>query len=149
MEGYMTVEEAIEQKMIFILDYHDWFLPYAKKVREVEASQYESRNINHLGIPPISSFGGLTRLRSHCCTKPYILAANRKLSEMHPIYRLLHPHFCSLAYGQYWRYDHQGLPVDLITRGMTVEGPSAPRGLRLSIKDYPYANDGLILWDAL
>lgn len=33
------------------------------------------------------------RLRTHCCTEPYIIAANRQLSEMHPIYRLLHPHF--------------------------------------------------------
>jgi hypothetical protein len=33
------------------------------------------------------------RLRTHCCVEPYIIAANRKLSQMHPIYRLLHPHF--------------------------------------------------------
>ncbi|KAM4073065.1 hypothetical protein ACB094_11G188600 [Castanea mollissima] len=32
-------------------------------------------------------------LRTHCCTEPYIIAANRQLSAMHPIYRLLHPHF--------------------------------------------------------
>lgn len=33
------------------------------------------------------------RLRTHCCTEPYIIAANRQLSAMHPIYRLLSPHF--------------------------------------------------------
>jgi len=33
------------------------------------------------------------RLRTHACTEPYIIAANRQLSAMHPIYRLLHPHF--------------------------------------------------------
>lgn len=32
------------------------------------------------------------RLRTHCCTEPYIIATNRQLSAMHPIYRLLHPH---------------------------------------------------------
>ncbi|GMY22297.1 linoleate 13S-lipoxygenase 2-1, chloroplastic-like [Fagus crenata] len=32
-------------------------------------------------------------LRTHCCTEPYIIAANRQLSAMHPIFRLLHPHF--------------------------------------------------------
>lgn len=32
-------------------------------------------------------------LRTHCCTEPYIIAANRQLSKMHPIYKLLHPHF--------------------------------------------------------
>ncbi|CAN6703071.1 unnamed protein product [Malus baccata var. baccata] len=32
-------------------------------------------------------------LRTHCSTEPYIIAVNRQLSAMHPIYRLLHPHF--------------------------------------------------------
>jgi hypothetical protein len=33
------------------------------------------------------------RLRTHCCAEPYIIAANRQLSAMHPINRLLRPHF--------------------------------------------------------
>ena len=33
------------------------------------------------------------RLRTHCVTEPYVIATNRQLSAMHPIYRLLHPHF--------------------------------------------------------
>lgn len=36
---------------------------------------------------------GCYRLRTHCCVEPYVIAANRRLSQMHPIYRLLHPHF--------------------------------------------------------
>ncbi|THG16231.1 hypothetical protein TEA_010521 [Camellia sinensis var. sinensis] len=32
-------------------------------------------------------------LTTHCVTEPYIIASNRQLSAMHPIYRLLHPHF--------------------------------------------------------
>ena len=32
---------------------------------------------------------------------------------------------------------------------MAVEDPTAPHGLKLTIEDYPYANDGLILWDCL
>ena len=32
---------------------------------------------------------------------------------------------------------------------MAVEDPSAPHGLKLAISDYPFANDGLILWDAI
>lgn len=32
-------------------------------------------------------------LRTHGCTEPYIIAANRQLSALHPIYRLLCPHF--------------------------------------------------------
>lgn len=30
---------------------------------------------------------------------------------------------------------------------MAVEDPTAPHGLKLTIEDYPFANDGLILWD--
>ena len=37
----------------------------------------------------------------------------------------------------------------VIARGIAVEDPSASHGLKLLIEDYPFANDGLILWDAL
>ena len=32
---------------------------------------------------------------------------------------------------------------------MAVEDPTAPHGLKLAVEDYPFANDGLILWDAI
>lgn len=32
---------------------------------------------------------------------------------------------------------------------MAVEDPSAPHGVRLTIEDYPFAADGLVLWDTL
>ena len=32
---------------------------------------------------------------------------------------------------------------------MAVEDPTAEHVLRLTIEDYPFANDGLILWDAI
>ncbi|KAG6437948.1 hypothetical protein SASPL_102879 [Salvia splendens] len=32
---------------------------------------------------------------------------------------------------------------------MAVEDPSAPHGVKLVIEDYPYANDGLLIWDAI
>ncbi|XP_042514345.1 linoleate 13S-lipoxygenase 2-1, chloroplastic-like [Macadamia integrifolia] len=122
-------------------------------------------------------------LRAHCCTEPYIIAANRQLSAMHPIYRLLHPHFrytmkinslarksllnangtlermfslrkysvelSSVAYAKFWRFDMESLPKDLIRRGMAVEDPTTEHGLKLIIKDYPFANDGLLLWTAI
>lgn len=122
-------------------------------------------------------------LRTHCCTEPYIIATNRQLSAMHPIYRLLHPHFrytmeinalarqalinaggiiescftpgkysielSSVAYDKLWQFNLQALPADLINRGLAVEDPNATHGLKLMIEDYPYANDGLVLWDAI
>ncbi|MFQ6625919.1 hypothetical protein Gotur_004606 [Gossypium turneri] len=123
------------------------------------------------------------RLRTHCVTEPYIMATNRQLSVVFPIYRLLHPHFrytieinalareslinadgiiensfspgkyslelCAVAYDLEWRFDHQALPSDLISRGMAEEDPNALHGLRLTINDYPFANNGLLIWDAL
>ncbi|KAI3688227.1 hypothetical protein L1987_81937 [Smallanthus sonchifolius] len=53
------------------------------------------------------------------------------------------------AYAQQWRFDHEALPADLISRGMAVEDESAPHGIKLTIEDYPFANDGLLLWDAI
>ncbi|KAL7151785.1 hypothetical protein ABFS83_04G054200 [Erythranthe nasuta] len=122
-------------------------------------------------------------LRTHCCTEPYVIATNRQLSAMHPIYRLLHPHLrytmeinalarealinangaiessfspgkysielSSVAYDQLWQFNLEALPADLIYRGMAVEDPTAPHGLKLTIEDYPYASDGLLLWDAI
>jgi lipoxygenase len=122
-------------------------------------------------------------LRTHAVTEPYIIATNRQLSAMHPIYRLLQPHFrytmeinalarlalinaggtvetCfsplkhsmelgSAAYDLQWRFDREALPADLIARGMAEEDPTAPHGIKLAIEDYPFANDGLILYDAI
>ncbi|KAE8710611.1 Detected protein of unknown function [Hibiscus syriacus] len=73
-------------------------------------------------------------LRTHACGEPYVIATNRQLTVMHPIYRLLHPHL---------QYTME------INTGMAVEDSNAPQGLRLTIKDYPYASDGLMLCDVL
>ncbi|KAG7948007.1 hypothetical protein I3843_14G124100 [Carya illinoinensis] len=230
--GLMTVDKALKEKKLFMLDYHDLLLPFVSKVRQLKGTTlYGSRTLFfltkdgtlrplaiELTRPPIdgkpqwkqvyapswhstevwlwriakahvlahdSGYHQLVShwLRTHCVTEPYVIATNRQLSVMHPIYRLLHPHFrytmeinalarealinaggtiesafapgkysmeiCSAAYDLQWRFDKESLPADLINRGMAVEDPTAPHGLRLTIKDYPYGNDGLILWDAI
>ncbi|PHT59204.1 Linoleate 13S-lipoxygenase 2-1, chloroplastic [Capsicum baccatum] len=230
--GFMTVEEAVAQKKLFILDYHDLLMPYVNKVNELKGTVlYGSRTLffltpdgtlRPLAIelirPPVdgkpqwkrvycptwhatgawlwklakahvlaqdSGYHQLVShwLRTHCCTEPYIIATNRQLSAMHPIYRLLHPHFrytmeinalarealinangiiessffpgkyalelSAVAYGLEWRFDQEALPANLISRGLAVEDPNEPHGLKLTIEDYPFANDGLVLWDTL
>ncbi|KAL3828152.1 hypothetical protein ACJIZ3_016954 [Penstemon smallii] len=230
--GFLTLDEALKQKKLFVLDYHDVFLPYVNKVRELKGTTlYGSRTLFvlmpsgtlrplaiELTRPPVdgspqwkqvyvqcwdatgvwlwrlakahvlahdSGYHQLVShwLRTHCCMEPYIIATNRQLSAMHPVYRLLHPHLrytmeinalarealinangiiesafspgkysielSSAAYDQLWRFDQEALPADLISRGMAVEDPNAPHGLKLTIEDYPYANDGLLLWDAI
>lgn len=230
--GFMTVEEAVQQKKLFILDYHDLLLPFVNKVNELKGTVlYGSRTLFYLTPngtlrplaieltrPPVddkpqwkqvycptwyatgawlwriakahvlahdSGYHQLVShwLRTHCCTEPYIIASNRQLSAMHPIYRLLFPHFrytmeingtarealinangviessfspgkysmelSSVAYDLEWRFDREALPEDLISRGLAEEDPNAPYGLRLTIEDYPFASDGLVLWDIL
>lgn len=33
------------------------------------------------------------RLNTHAAIEPFVIATNRQLSALHPIYKLLHPHF--------------------------------------------------------
>ncbi|XP_010265848.1 PREDICTED: linoleate 13S-lipoxygenase 2-1, chloroplastic-like [Nelumbo nucifera] len=232
IKGIMTIDEALQQKKLFMLDYHDLLLPYVNKVRELEGTTlYGSRTLfflTHENIltpiaieltrPPTndkplwkqvftpngdatdswlwrlakvhvlahdSGYHELVShwLRTHCCMEPYIIASNRQLSAMHPIYKLLHPHFrytmrinalartalinasgiiedsfspakysmelSSVVYDKFWQFDKQGLPADLISRGMAIEDPTAKHGLKLTIEDYPFASDGLLLWTAI
>ena len=57
-----------------------------------------------------------------------------------PFYNAKEPVF------NYYFFSHGVL---LFGRGMAVEDPFQPHGLKLTIQDYPFANDGLLIWDAL
>ncbi|KAF5441840.1 hypothetical protein F2P56_037215, partial [Juglans regia] len=216
----LSVEKAIEEKRLFILDYHDMLLPFIKKINSLPGRKsYASRTIFfytktgllrpiaiELSLPPAPSSPQNKRvythghdatmhwtwklakahvcsndagvhqlvnhwLRTHACMEPYIIATHRQLSSMHPIYKLLHPHMrytleinalarqslingggiieacfspgnyamelSSAAYKSLWRFDMEALPADLLRRGMAVEDPSMPCGVRLVIEDYP------------
>ncbi|KAH0919528.1 hypothetical protein HID58_027188 [Brassica napus] len=198
IKGVMSFDEALENKRLFMLDYHDLLLPYVNKVRELDDSTlYASRTLFFLNddstLRPVAI--ELTRpqdvnspqwrqlftpgydatscwlwslAKTHAIT--HDAAANRQLSAMHPIYRLLHPHFRytmeinargrqslvnagGIIESCFWpgKYSLE-LSSDVYDkqwRGLAVEDETAEYGVRLTIPDYPFANDGLMLWDAL
>ncbi|KAK1683493.1 hypothetical protein QYE76_044341 [Lolium multiflorum] len=229
----MSVKQALEENKLYMLDYHDIFMPFLDRINSLDGRKaYGTRTLFFLTaggtlkpiaielcLPPMtedckrakrvftppadatsiwlwqlakahvcSNDAGVHQLvnhwlRTHACMEPFIIAAHRQMSAMHPIFKLLKPHmrytlkinalarqilingdgviesgftpgrYCmemsSYAYDNLWRLDQEGLPADLIRRGMAVEDASQPHGLRLLIEDYPYATDGLLLWSAI
>ncbi|CAL5411249.1 unnamed protein product [Camellia sinensis] len=228
----MSIQQALDENKLFILDYHDIYLPFLNRINALDDRKaYGTRTIFFLTpkgtlkpiaielslpqmdstspskqvlTPPIdattnwlwqlakahvsSNDSGVHQLvnhwlRTHACMEPFIIAAHRQLSVMHPIFKLLDPHmrytmkinamaretlinaggsiehfftagkYCMeiscAAYRDCWRFDLEGLPADLIRRGVATPDPTQPHGLRLFIEDYPYANDGLLIWSAI
>ncbi|KAL3835670.1 hypothetical protein ACJIZ3_010406 [Penstemon smallii] len=228
----ISVEEAIKDKRLFIIDYHDILLPFIEDMNSLpDRKAYASRTIFYysetgilrpiiieLSLPSTpssprsktifthghdatthwiwklakahvcSNDAGVHQLvnhwlKTHACMEPYIIATHRQLSSMHPVYKLLHPHMrytmeinalarqslingggiieacfspgkyameiSSAAYKSFWRFDMEALPADLLRRGVAVEDPSVPGGVKLVIEDYPYAADGLLIWSAI
>ncbi|KAH7846856.1 hypothetical protein Vadar_018932 [Vaccinium darrowii] len=228
----LTIEEALENNKLFILDHHDTLMPYVSRINSTTTKIYATRTIlflqNNGTLKPIAielslpnpkgdQFGAISKvytpaedgvlasvwqlakayvavndsghhqlishwLNTHATIEPFVIATNRQLSVLHPIHKLLHPHFrdtmninalarqalinaggileSTVFPGQYsmemssvlyknWVFPDQGLPADLVKRGMAVEDEDAPHGLQLLIKDYPYAVDGLKIWSAI
>ncbi|GJR39943.1 probable linoleate 9S-lipoxygenase 5 [Tanacetum coccineum] len=83
------------------------------------------------------------RLQTHAAIESFIIATNRQLSILHPIHKLLHPHFRDTM-------NINGLSRQtLINAGLAVEHMASPHGVRLLIEDYPFAVDELEIWSAI
>lgn len=65
----------------------------------------------------------------------YAIATNRQLSTMHPIYRLLHPHF------RYNMRINAQARKDLISAGGLIEGTFSTTSLSMELSSLVYKNE--------
>ncbi|XP_058196669.1 probable linoleate 9S-lipoxygenase 7 isoform X2 [Rhododendron vialii] len=137
----LTLEMAINQWRIFILDHHDYLMPFLSRINTKGVCAYASRTLLflrkdstlkplaiELSLPTPSASKEKHRvflpsthgseaavwqlakahvasndachhqlishwLKAHAVVEPFIIATRRQLSTMHPIHRLLDPHF--------------------------------------------------------
>ncbi|CAA6668318.1 unnamed protein product [Spirodela intermedia] len=201
----MTVDQAIEEKRLFILDYHDILLPFIKRMNALKdrkayalpptpSSPRRKKVYTHghdatkqwiwrlAKAHVCSNDAGVHQLvnhwlKTHACMEPYIIAAHRQLSGMHPVFKLLHPHMrytmeinalarqslingggiieAGFSPGKYAMEissaaykSHWRFDMEALP-GMAEEDPSEPCGVKLVIEDYPYAADALLVWSAI
>ncbi|KAH6827904.1 PLAT/LH2 domain-containing lipoxygenase family protein [Perilla frutescens var. hirtella] len=135
----MTVQEALDASKLYIIDYHDVYLPFIDQINALDGRKsYATRTVYfltdagtlkpvaiELSLPPssprpkrvvtppvdattywtwqlakahvCSNDAGVHQLvnhwlRTHATMEPFILAAHRQMSAMHPIFKLLDPH---------------------------------------------------------
>ncbi|KAJ1274252.1 hypothetical protein BS78_05G048000 [Paspalum vaginatum] len=141
LEG-RTVQKALDQNRLYILDHHDYLMPYLRRINTLEVCIYASRTllflkddgtlkpivielslpsdgvgdeeISRIFLPASQGTDGhlwwLAKahvsvndsgyhqlishwLFTHATVEPFIIATKRQLSAMHPINKLLEPHF--------------------------------------------------------
>ncbi|KAM1095501.1 hypothetical protein EV1_010459 [Malus domestica] len=139
----LSVDEALKNNKLFILDHHDSLMPYLRRINSTSNKIYGSRTLlflqNDGTLKPLvielslphpngDQFGCISNvyspaeqgvegsiwqlakayvavndsgyhqlishwLNTHAASEPVVIATNRQLSVVHPIYKLLHPHF--------------------------------------------------------
>ncbi|KAM7255771.1 hypothetical protein ACFE04_011512 [Oxalis oulophora] len=117
----LTVYEALRQNKLFILDHHDGILPYLTKINSTTTKTYATRTLLllqddgtlkplaiELSLPHPQGLhhGAVSKvftpsehgvegsvLCTHATIEPFVIATNRQLSVLHPIHKLLQPHF--------------------------------------------------------
>uniref|UniRef100_A0A7N2L4V9 Lipoxygenase domain-containing protein n=1 Tax=Quercus lobata TaxID=97700 RepID=A0A7N2L4V9_QUELO len=109
----LTIEEAIKKNKLFILDHHDDFMPYLRRINSTSTKTYACRTLlflkNDGALKPLAielslphpegdQFGAISKVYTPAeqgieVIEPFVIATNRQLSVLHPIYKLLQPHF--------------------------------------------------------
>lgn len=133
----LSVDEALNNKRLFILDHHDILMPYLNRINLIEGTKiYATRTLlflhdddtlkplaielslpespNKVYTPAQNGIEGaiwqLAKafatvndsgvhqlishwLNTHAVMEPFVIATNRQLSVVHPIYKLLYPHY--------------------------------------------------------
>ncbi|XP_030506393.2 linoleate 9S-lipoxygenase 6 [Cannabis sativa] len=142
LEG-LGVFEALFQNKLFILDHHDSYIPYLRRINSTSSKAYATRTLVFLTsegtLKPVAielslphpngdEFGVVSKvytpaeegvegtiwqlakayaavtdsgyhqlishwLNTHAVIEPFVIATNRQLSALHPIYKLLQPHY--------------------------------------------------------
>ncbi|KAL2942038.1 putative linoleate 9S-lipoxygenase 5 [Bienertia sinuspersici] len=101
--GGLCVHKAMKKNKLFILDHHDTLMPYVRQINTTPSKIYATRTILFLQddgtLKPLAielslphpggdHLGAISKVFT-----PAHDATNRQLSVLHPIYKLLHPHF--------------------------------------------------------
>ncbi|OWM69829.1 hypothetical protein CDL15_Pgr025678 [Punica granatum] len=139
----LTVDEAIKNNRMFILDHHDTLMAYLHRINSTNTKTYATRTLLllqddgtlkpmaielSLPHPQGDRHGCVSRvftpadkgiegsiwhlakayaavndsgfhqlishwLNTHAAIEPFVIATHRQLSVLHPVYKLLHPHF--------------------------------------------------------
>ncbi|XP_019230722.1 PREDICTED: probable linoleate 9S-lipoxygenase 5 [Nicotiana attenuata] len=139
----LTVEQAIKENRLFILNHHDSLMPYLRRINTTTTKTYATRTLLFLKddgtLKPLAielslphpdgdHLGAVSKvytpandgheaiiwqlakayvavndsgyhqlishwLNTHAVVEPFVIATNRQLSVLHPINKLLHPHF--------------------------------------------------------
>ncbi|RDX78494.1 Seed linoleate 9S-lipoxygenase, partial [Mucuna pruriens] len=173
--GGVTVQEALNGQRLFILDYQDVFMPYLTRINNLpSAKAYATRTIlflkNDGTLKPLAielskphpsgdNLGAESKVvlpategvesTIWLLAKAYVIVNDSGgIIEQSFLPGKYSIEMSSVVYKS-WVFTDQALPTDLIKRGLAIEDPSAPHGLRLVIDDYPYAVDGLEIWGAI
>ncbi|KAB2620822.1 linoleate 9S-lipoxygenase 5 [Pyrus ussuriensis x Pyrus communis] len=94
----LSIDEAIDNNKLFILDHHDSIMPYLRGINTTSTKTYASRTLLFLQddgtLKPLAIELSLPHPDGdQFAMEPFIIATNRQLSVLHPIHKLLHPHF--------------------------------------------------------